>query len=102
MREGITCRELQEWKAEYEIEPFGEERADLRAAIIASTIANCWSKKTYTPAEFMPDFDREENPQQSVEQMQARMKLAFKTMRQGAKKNVKPTGPCRLVDGKDR
>jgi hypothetical protein len=46
------------------IEPFGEERADLRAGIVASTIANVNRDpkrrvKPFTPDEFMPDFDME-------------------------------------------
>ena len=35
-----TSRELSEWMVYYELEPFGEERADLRAGIVASTVAN--------------------------------------------------------------
>ena len=42
------------------IEPFGEERADLRAGIISATIANCHSRKKGAPAfkvdQFMPKF----------------------------------------------
>jgi len=42
------------------IEPFGEERADLRAGIIAATVANCLSRKKGKPAfkvdQFMPKF----------------------------------------------
>lgn len=43
------------------LEPFGEERADLRAGIICSVMANLQSdpkkrKKPFTPVDFMPDF----------------------------------------------
>lgn len=42
------------------IDPFGEERADLRAGIIASTIANInrpKNRKVLKPQEFMPKFE---------------------------------------------
>lgn len=44
-----------------EIEPFGEERADLRAGIVASTIANVnrgKNKRAYKAQAFMPRFER--------------------------------------------
>ena len=34
----IDSRELSEWMAFYSIEPFGEERADLRNALLCQTI----------------------------------------------------------------
>ena len=36
----ISARELAEWIAWYNIEPFGESRADLRSAIIACVVHN--------------------------------------------------------------
>ncbi len=36
----ISSQEFTEWIAFAEMEPFGEARADMRAALIASTIAN--------------------------------------------------------------
>jgi hypothetical protein len=38
--ERAVLHELAEWAAYYQCEPFGEERADLRAGIVASVIAN--------------------------------------------------------------
>ena len=57
-----TSRELSEWMVYYELEPFGEERADLRAGIVASTVANVnrdpkKQKKPYSPQEFLPQFE---------------------------------------------
>ena len=57
----MSSKELVEWQAYYSIEPFGEERADLRAGIIASTIANVnrpKGKKAYDAEDFMPKFDK--------------------------------------------
>ena len=61
-----------EWQAYYEIDPWGEERADLRAGIIASTIANVHrdpKKKAFTFGDFMPDFDPKPKPRQTPVQM---------------------------------
>jgi hypothetical protein len=58
----ISSRELAEWQAFSLLEPFGERRADLRAAIIASTIANANRDKDkkpepFTPHDFMPNYE---------------------------------------------
>lgn len=60
--ERIDSRELSEWIAYYELEPWGEERADLRAGIVAATVVNSRPRdkrnpgKTYKPEDFMPKF----------------------------------------------
>lgn len=52
---------FREWLAYYELEPFGEVRADLRAGIVASVIANAnrVKGKAFSPQDFMPDFGGE-------------------------------------------
>lgn len=68
----ISSRELTEWAAFLQLEPHGEERADLRAGIIASTIANANKKKgtsPFKPEDFMPKFEPQE--EQTVEQQMA-------------------------------
>lgn len=57
----ISSRELGEWMAYYELEPFGEPRADLRAGIVASTVANTARDarrraRPFKPQDFMPKF----------------------------------------------
>ncbi len=59
----ISTHELDEWLAYYQLEPWGEERADLRAGIVASTIANFRpfrkrKSKSFKPKHFMPTFRR--------------------------------------------
>lgn len=59
----MSARELSDWIAFARVEPFGEERADLRSGIIASVIANAHRDRKkraqpYTPADFMPRFDK--------------------------------------------
>ena len=58
----ISSRELTEWQAYYGLEPFGEDRADLRAGIVASTVANVYRKsgtQPYKAQDFMPKFGKE-------------------------------------------
>ena len=56
----MDSRELAEWQAYYRLEPFGQERADLRAGIVASTLANIHrdpKRKAFAPEDFMPRFE---------------------------------------------
>lgn len=54
--ERMNSQELSEWLAFDRISPIGDERADLRAGIVASTIANCNRTKgdPFKPQDFMP------------------------------------------------
>lgn len=56
-----TSAELVEWMAYYQMEPFGPERGDLQAGIVAATVANVnrdtkKQKKPYSAQDFMPKF----------------------------------------------
>lgn len=75
----ITAREFRIWQAEYMLDPWGEERGDLQAAIVAHTTAECnRSKGPRTRIkDFMPDFDKEYRPAQTPEQMAAIIRAAF-------------------------
>lgn len=58
-----SSKRLTEWAAFLQLEPQGEERADLRAGIISSVIANANRKKgtkPFKPSDFMPKFDHKE------------------------------------------
>lgn len=70
----ISSRELTEWMAYCKLEPFGEERSDLRSGIIAATVANSTRSKDareYKPQDFMPKFER---PKQDWQTMLARVR----------------------------
>lgn len=63
--EAFDSRDVSEWMAYASIEPFGEERADMRAGIIASVIANVnrdpkRRSQPFTPQDFMPFIERED------------------------------------------
>jgi hypothetical protein len=60
----LSHRTFAGWVAYASVEPFGEERADLRAGIIASVMANVSRDpkrrpQPFTPQEFMPFLHRE-------------------------------------------
>lgn len=70
----MSSREFSEWLAYCEMEPFGEERGDLRAGIVASTVANVnrdpkKRPRPFQPRDFMPEFG-ESKGQSWQEQLQ--------------------------------
>jgi hypothetical protein len=56
----LSNAELAEWVAYYDVNPWDEWRADLRAGIVASTLANVHSSKKgkFKPRDFMVDFSK--------------------------------------------
>jgi len=66
MLAGSPIKLLYEWMAYFEIEPFGEERADVRNAIACMTIASAGGMKKgghgrFTLKDFMPEFGEKQN-----------------------------------------
>jgi len=72
----MPYRIYREWQTYAAIEPFGDERADLRAGIVACTIANCLARKkgkpAFKPADFMPLFEvkQDKTPDDLFKQVQ--------------------------------
>ena len=63
MLERISSAELSEWMMYYRMEPFGQERDNLHAGIIASVFANAnrkKGKKAFEIKDFMLQFTRKE------------------------------------------
>jgi hypothetical protein len=59
----ISSHAYAEWMAYSRIEPWGEEREDLRIGILASMIANMFrekGKKAYQPQDFILNFEPED------------------------------------------
>jgi len=57
----MTSKEYEDWKAFYQVEPFGDARADYRAGVIASVVANANKKKSarrVKPLDFFPSWKR--------------------------------------------
>lgn len=60
--QSITSQELTEWMAYDLIDPIGEARADVRAGMVAATIANTnrdpkSRPEPFVPADFIPRWD---------------------------------------------
>ena len=82
----VSSRAFAEWMAFYQIEPFGEERADLRSAIIASVIANAnrdpkVQRQPFTVEDFMPQFDGEREKHRQTPEEQIAILRMFGTKR---------------------
>lgn len=68
----LTIREFRRWQAFAAVEPFGEERADLRMAIGACVNANIHrakNQKAFKPGDFMPRFGVVKKAQSAKEQV---------------------------------
>lgn len=58
----LTPFQLAEWAVYFEMEPFGETRADWRAGMLASVMANIHRARhqpAYQPADFLPRMEEE-------------------------------------------
>jgi len=77
----MSSSEMSEWIAYAQIEPFGEERADLRAAIIASTVANTARQRgsrAFKPEDFMPQFGGRKAPDE--QELKSKVDTAFRKL----------------------
>lgn len=78
--------EVTEWMAYHTLDPFGEERADLRIGVLCCLIANLFRRRggrRWKPDDFMPKFGKERTSQedmlQKVKQLNAMFGGADKT-----------------------
>lgn len=79
MLDRMTWREYREWLEFYEVEPFGDERADLRSGIVAALIANVnrdpkKHPQPFKPNEFMPFY---QEPPPTPEQLAHKIRAAL-------------------------
>lgn len=89
-QERCDAVEFAEWLAEYRIEPFGDERGDINAAMICTLVANAMKGKggkTYKLADFIPEFGKAKK-EQSLESMRAVMTV-FANMHNATMKGSK-------------
>jgi hypothetical protein len=77
LQASITSEQFAAWMAYYEVEPWGEDRADLRMGILASaTVApHCRRGQAPKPASFLPKFGPRKP--QSEELMKAEFRRAM-------------------------
>lgn len=75
----IGSDELTEWMAFYQLEPFGDFRADMRSGIVAATIANANRSSDadpFRPDDFMPFVEKQTTKEDSKVNV-ARFKALF-------------------------
>lgn len=67
----MGSREFTEWMAFFQLQPYGEWRADFRTASLMALIANVNrdpnKSKEFSPQDFMPDFDKALDERQAQE-----------------------------------
>lgn len=87
LKETMSGAELTEWVAFDSLEPIGEPRADIRSAIVATTIANCHRdhrKPPFVLSDFMPFAEKPKpSPAEVLQQMRARMTAEGKAVPRG-------------------
>lgn len=99
MLAGMTSAQVTEWMAFYALEHLGEEadfRADLRAGIVAATVANAnrgKNQRAVTPEELMPRFGpRYDSPEEIHRQMLALARAPEGSPRPKANARRRPDG----------
>lgn len=81
----LSSRQWAEWQVYYGLEPFGGERGDIQAAVVAQTMANIHRDPQRKPAgftltDFMPFADK---PQVDTQTLSERIKAAMKGVNHG-------------------
>lgn len=56
LQQRMSSREFAEYLALWRLEPWGDARGDIQAAMIATTIANHLGRKRRRLADFLPDW----------------------------------------------
>ena len=84
MYEDLTAEELLDWEIGYAIDPWGEERADLRIGLLCSLTDACHRTKGHAdpPLSYMPYVKalQEPKPQQNDEDLREVWKEVVKKM----------------------
>lgn len=69
LKHQITYRQFRGWVEYYQVEPWGEERADLRAGIISAAVRNSMRSKgpAFKVSDFIPKFGPRKSSQSEDE-----------------------------------
>lgn len=94
MLANLSWKEYVSWQVFYSNEPFPEERADLRNALLVSTMINLkrGKKKMVQIKDFIPDFWNEKRTKQAPEEIIKNAKLIHSMITgiSGGRKEKKP------------
>lgn len=82
MIEGTNPKLIREWMQYAEIDPFGEERADVRNAMLLQFLSSAFGSKQKTKlSDFMPQFNRVDEkpkPKTTPQQQESLLRKYFK------------------------
>lgn len=100
MLERMSSRELTEWRAYWEIEPWGEERADLRVGTLSAIVANVArgkGQRPFSPADFFyrPAAASRPRGPLSDEELLAKARVIHEQLVAHFKGQEKPAAPAR-------
>ncbi len=88
--ESISAKELSEWQAYYNLEPFGSPIDDFRAGTVCSATVNLHlkkGKKPFGPADFFPNL--KSSSKQSMKEMEATLLGIAQSVNEKEKKKKK-------------
>jgi hypothetical protein len=88
MLAGMTRPGMLEWARFHELEPFGPERDDLRAALIVTTLYNAWRGKGQKPIRVEDVFPtlrqgKRQRPKRQTAAQQQRFMMALTALFKG-------------------
>ncbi len=94
----MSSWEFTQWLQYNKLEPFGDERADYRSAIIACTLANIHGRKKgqkpFKPADFMPKFGEvADDRRQDAKEIEATLRGYAIAHNRARKNRAKRLGP---------
>jgi hypothetical protein len=91
----MTWAQLVEWQVYASVDPFEEVRADIRAALIAATIANVHrgkGKPAFTVKDFLLQFEKAADGTQSVEAIKQMLTAFTAQWNASQKRHRQPDG----------
>ena len=80
----LTSKQYGDWEAFYRVSPFGDRRADRRAAGVMAMVANRHrgpKEKPYQVEAFMPFEPETPQPEQTEEEISQQLKAAFSSLK---------------------
>lgn len=80
LEDNMSYSEFQSWVKYYGEEPFGDVRADLRAGVVASTLARVMGgNKRARPLDFMPIVKAQKLEDEAAQSVATRMRHVFES-----------------------
>ena len=69
--DSMDAAEFVHWIAYQDIDPITDDRADLRAGIVASVVANCLTNKhDFKPTDFLPQYGKAPAEEMTEDELQ--------------------------------